>query len=323
MMRTYIDETALGVGTATAELIRGAINDFCEVADAVRLHDDEVLLRANDIYEFDVRPDLKLMDFLFPTDVNDGLADARTRLQIAIDRATVWNDSDYEIATPDYDVTIGESTGLAPSLSQAIPAHILSSPVAVLALRTARQAGAITASSAEANGARLVAELLVVTSLIERPNFVRAWMLSHPPTPNSMRAYCDRAFPDLQWTETAHTGLRSHSKSFYGDRFETTMRHLAVLNDYAASIFWRVNEPARRQTELRHHAVDASAESSGTRANDAARKQRAGCWNNQDIYFWWHTKICWDSGRIHFHHDATSEAPGQIVLGFFVDHFRT
>ncbi len=323
MMRTYLDETALGFGGATLEGIRSAIDDICDVADAVRSHEDEVLLRAADIYEFEVRPNVKLVDFLYPNEPDGNLVDARRRLQIAIDKTTIWDGSNYEIATPSYDVTVDGTVSLAPSLSQAVAAHFISAPVAVLALRTARETGAIFARSAAATDTTPVASLIVLTTPSDRPPFVRRWILAHPPTPANMQVYCERAFPRLRWTDSAHAGLRSNGNAFFNDRFETTMRHLAVLNDYAAEIFWREKEPVARETELNHHAVVASAESPNTRANHEARTQRTGRWNNQDVYFSWHTKIRWNSGRIHFHHDTACDAPGQIVLGYLVDHFKT
>jgi hypothetical protein len=323
MMRSYLDESGLWLGAAPAEQSRDAIDDLVDAMESVLEHDDEVLLWSDVAYQQEVRDDVLLLDFLYPPEgPDDLLRDARLRLSRALDRGARWNDSEWEIGVADSMVVVDGEEAHAPSLAQAVAATSVAGRVCALALRTAAPGGEVSITLGDST-----VEVSRVTTLAERPRFVRAWLVARPPSPASLGRYLARAFPSLLWADGAAEGLRTHSGYFFANLFETTIRHLAVLNDAAASLFAsEVNNDGRRRL-LAAQNVDASPESPNTRANTKARRQRLVQWRGADTYFWWHTKILYNEGRIHFHHDASmadADHPhGRIVVGLCVKHLDT
>jgi hypothetical protein len=321
MMRTYLDESGLHFRGAAIEALRDAIDDLVDVIENVLNQANEVILGSIDCaYETKVEPGRSLYSFLYdelkPTEVTS-LTDARLRLMIAMQRIQSWEPPDWELDVTNYDVAIGDSRIFAPTLAQSVAAAHVCGPVATLAFGTARAAGPFNATVDQ------ISEILhAVNSMADRPGFVRSWILAHPPAPHDFENYIARCFPDLGWTDEARRGLRTHARYFFGDRFPLTVKHLSVLNDYAARLFAADSEPATRHARLAACGVDASPESHNTRADGEARSQRLVHWRGEDVYFWWHTKICYDTGRIHFHHDTSEPPPGRIVVGLCVKHLK-
>ena len=314
MMRAYLDEAGLRFHGAPSETLRDAIDDLVDVLDDVREFDDEVVLWSDAAYDAEVDDDTTFMDFLFTTG-DATLADARRRLMLAVNRLTSWETPDWELDVPDHDVHLAGEKVWAPSLAQAVTAESALGPIAVLALSTAREPGPTTVVLTDQ-----AAILHTVTAPTGRRAFVRTWLQARPPAPVDFPCWLDRAFPDLRWTDEAQNGLRTNSKYFFGDRFPTTVHHLGVLNDHAADVFVEQTQNDLRQKHLSALDVNASPESPNTRANRKAVEQRQVEWQGQTIAFWWHTKIRYDTGRIHFHHDASAPAPGRIVIGLCVEH---
>ncbi len=317
-LRSYLDEAGLRFRGAAADIIRDAIDDLVDVVDAIRGREDEEVWKSHDIYQdAEVEPGLQLVDFLFPEEPGDPvLVDARRRLIAALDRVGSWEDDGRELEVSDYEVQVGGEEVFSPSLAQAVAADDASGPVAVLSLSTAREGGSTFVAAVGEDSALLHA----VTSLEDRPGFVRAWLARRRPTPARFAEFTDRAFPDLAWTDEARAGLRANARWFFEDRFETTMKHLSVLNDHAAHIFHASPENRVRERHLNAHGVNASHESPNTRGNRRAAAQRRLHWAGREVSFWWHTKIRYDSGRIHFHHEDDDRGPGRIVIGLCVQH---
>jgi hypothetical protein len=318
-MRSYLDESGLRIANAPLDQVRDAINDLVDVMDEIRAHaGEELLLWSESAYDEALEEGRTLENFLFqPRPDEAPLVDVKRRWSIALDRLPSWENVEWELEVTDYDVRLGSETVLAPSLAQAVAADASHGPIACLALSTAREAGTF-----EATMGASCATLHAITSLDERPRFVRNWLLRNPPPPAELARFTERAFPELSWTDEARSGLRTNSKYFFNDRFETTIRHLGVLNDHAAEIFSRETEPDRREQYLAAHDVNANSESPNTRADKRARAERLVHWRGEDLYFWWHTKIRFDTGRIHFHHDSAAPAPGRIVVGLCVKHLK-
>jgi hypothetical protein len=73
--------------------------------------------------------------------------------------------------------------------------------------------------------------------------------------------------------------------------------------------------------------VDASNENGNTRSHEPSKKDRTRTYRGKPEVFWWHTKIRFDAGRIHFLHvpnpdarDADRPSHGHIVIGICKDH---
>lgn len=323
MIRTYIDETSVSFGDADSDSLRNAIEDFVAVTTSIldrgREHDDESLLKVASIFNAKVRPGCLLLDFLYPAQGEPALRDARQQLRIAIDRIPT-----IEPSNTDHHLELSSSDRpiLSPDLARELLDSYPRSPVPVLALATAGLCGSVEVTL---NGASTC--LWFVTTAESRTDFFRAWLASNPPAPHDFEDFLGRAFPRLEWCDGAANGLRTNKSLFFGAHFPTTLVHLAVLNDDCAQLFTEETNNAKREKLLDAVGVSASPESPNTRKSATKAAQRRREWKGREVHFWWHTKIRYNHGRIHFYHEPRSkdEAPtyGTIIVGICTDHLQT
>jgi hypothetical protein len=321
-MRTYIDEGALWIGQVDVETQRSAVDDACDLIEEVLDHSDEFLLWSVDAYDAEVHEGKTLTEFLYPEEHVPELRDATLRLAITLQKATFWEDSEWEVDVDDYDVAVEGSTRCAPSLAQAHAVARTTEPTCAVGFATGCSPGAKTTTVAGYDSV-----VWWATDCTSRLAFVRAWLQERALPPMEFLDFLDRAFPDLLWAAGASNGLRTNSGCFFGPDLAATIHHLGVLNDHASLIFATESEPAVRQAKLGAIGVQASPESPNTRGNKDARRERRVTWKKKEVYFWWHTKIRYDQGRIHFVHempDEGNDAPnGRIVVGICAKHLTT
>lgn len=316
MIRYYLDDAGFWFGTAKDGELVEAFDEFFAVLAAIRVHEDELVRKHSHVYAAEVKPDQRMIDFLFsPTTVPDEFTETRKLLAIDLDRIPDWEESEFECEVSEYDVTTGGTTNFAPSVAQAVAASSNHGPVAILALGVAREHRRM----AFAVGG-VAATLHIVTCSDDRMRFVRTWVESNVPQPHLFHQWTSRCFPDLEWTVEARNGLRSHSAYFFDELFPTTMRHFAVLNDEAAQLFKNYKPSALREARLSAAGVVASGESPNTRSNKSAKGERVLEWKGEKQSFEWHTKIRPKFGRIHFCHIPSDVGAGQIVIGLCVKH---
>lgn len=325
-MHTLIDEAGLWLGDTAMDAWLAILEDFVELGETIRAHDDETLSWSTDGYDLPLEPTKNLASFLFEHDPElVHLRDVRVRIIQLLGKARAWN---AEVETAALDVCIeGGPPLLGPSLAHLCTHPHDNTPVGAIALRSAcRPTDRPVEVATEVQGERRTAQVRFLDALPQRPTFVRAWMSENQPAPSVFHTFLARAFPALWWLEDAKQGLRSHSAHFFDDRFGTLMVHLSVLNDVCASVFSMHVEPVLRVAHLASLAVDASGESPNTRRNAAAAAERRRTWEREVREFWWHTKIRYDTGRIHFIHDtnlAEAHPRGRIVIGICTKHLTT
>lgn len=143
--------------------------------------------------------------------------------------------------------------------------------------------------------------------------------------PDEFAVIARSAFPDLRWVTGVWDGLRKHRDHFFGQNRETLVRHLAVLNDDGATLFYSHAGGQGIEQELGARGVDASTENGNARRHNPSIKDRTRHYEGRDHVFWWHTKIQWNLGRVHFVHvparpDRSDPTHGHIVIGIFSDH---
>jgi len=139
---------------------------------------------------------------------------------------------------------------------------------------------------------------------------------------NKLEEYSSFAYPSLGWADGVWLGVKSHADIFMAKNSDVLLRHLAVLDDEGAKVF--ANCPGGDGAAEHLHAlgVTASTENGKAKSCNESKIARTRYYQGQSHVFWWHTKLMWDAGRIHFKHFASSDGAGagHIAIGLFIDH---
>ena len=278
----------------------------------------EGVARHADLYEADLGGGIQLYATLFEPDCPIQLdRDLAERLRLVMDRAHVFADDDLE----SYDVSIGGIARFAPGVSWAHSRIRERHAVAVLPLTLEDE---------------LQGEVPVVVSALERAvhfvvsesrhrEFFRNAIVVEDADPEAFSVIAPSAFPDLRWVNGVWDGLRRHRRHFFGEHRETLVRHLAVLDDDGARLFYAHPGGQGIDQQLSARGVDASAENGNARRHNPSIADRKRNYDGVEHVFWWHTKIRWDVGRVHFVHiPSRPHRPdpehGHIAVGIFTDH---
>jgi hypothetical protein len=326
-MRIFLDETALRLHTMASDSIQQDLEDLLEIVAATSKFADEQIARIDTIEDQELLPGLTLMDFLYRPNSDAKLVDVRKRLMIALNRMRIWE----EEGTPDaFEVEIDGKRIESPTLVWASQLRQAGQAVGCIGLPAGGRSGPLPVKTSKSTET-----LYFITSLKHRIDFLRDVIVFRRVSPVEFENWAERAFPDLQWVDTAKNDLRTNKACFFGARLPVTVKHLSVLNDHCAEIFRTQVEQSDRISHLASRGVDASPESGKTKKDKSAVRDHTRTWNKQEVQFWWHTKITpYDGGRIHFLYEppsiaatTTKEAPpaneyphGRIVIGICVDH---
>lgn len=127
------------------------------------------------------------------------------------------------------------------------------------------------------------------------------------------------AFPLLLWVDDIWREARRFASPFEEIRSLLT-KHFSVLNDDGPEIFRTTNQPHEIISRFAAAGIDATGESGKTKDDNQARRERTRIFQGKERIFWWHTKLFWNTGRIHFLYD---EDLSRIVVGVFADHLKT
>jgi hypothetical protein len=317
-MRFFVDESGLTLGDTEEETdVRDIIEDFLEVLDASSGYDDEPLARSREIYDADIRAKEKFCDFLYPKEPPSLLKDSLRRLIIAIERIPVW---EIEREPTELDVVYDGRRIFAPTLARAWEHRGRGEAVGCIVFSSSNRLGEV-----EVDVDGRTETLHFISELNDRPVFFRKMIAIENVDHHRFSEIAPRAFPQLLWVDSVWNGLRSHSDCFFGVHRTTFVEHLAVLNDRGATIFHACPGGNRAEKYLDAAGVDASPENGKARSYSPSIDERTRIWRGKKVVFWWHTKINWDKGRIHFIHEPRhdqSEDPeeGRIVIGIFTDH---
>lgn len=146
-------------------------------------------------------------------------------------------------------------------------------------------------------------------------------MISYP----DLSIHLDDLFPSLYFLPDA----KDFSKLGVSHReyLRTIVAHLSYLNDNARIHYLEDRDSFNRIASS--HGVDLSGESSNTRNNHSAIRERIRTIENNELGFEMHTKITWDKGRIHFHIGNNLPASiseiteGKLIIGIVCEHLST
>jgi hypothetical protein len=323
-MHFLVDETGLKLGELSAREVRDVLETFAEVVERVHQDDEAPVLMLGAAWEEVVWRELSLVELLTSRDLSSTeltlLRDVRIRLLRAFERMPAWDDE----ATPDaVDVQLDGEALSARTLAWAYSLKQGGEAVGCLVLTTAGRAG-----ERDLRCQGRTARLHFITTLSDYLDFLRASLLVEAQDVHRFIERAPRAFPSLVWRERVMDELRTHKSSFFDERLEVLVRHLGVLNDVGARIFYIATEQRDREAQLGSYGVNASSESGRAKGNKKAMQDHTRSWEGQAQQFWWHTKITrGDGGRVHFLHvPPSTEKPdddhphGRIVIGIFTHH---
>ncbi|HHQ6558688.1 TPA: hypothetical protein ACSTJ0_003297 [Serratia fonticola] len=137
--------------------------------------------------------------------------------------------------------------------------------------------------------------------------------------------YLDELYPSLYFlpeaTELSRLGVR-HETSF-----PTIIKHLSYLNDNAQEHYIQDRNTFSQVAST--YGVILSGESSNTRGNHKANRERYKKIGDVDVKFELHTKVNWDKGRIHFHIGKNLPAEvsvitqDKLIVGIVCEHLPT
>lgn len=145
----------------------------------------------------------------------------------------------------------------------------------------------------------------------------QAYMDEHAGDPTQLQGFASKLFPAIEFSPDAWKRLNT----LVGSPEEITqsiISHLAVLNDFAASIWAKNLTTEDRQAALGSKGVTSSPEGPRTHKNPKAMRKRDFDFRCGRIRCEWHTKMRPDINRIYF---EISE--GKVLVGTIIDHLPT
>lgn len=291
-----------------------ALQDFIDLVDAIR-EKNIPLYRHSDIHSTYINNDIPIYSFLWESQHGDLIGhDGLELISLAFDRCLIIDEAEF--ALDDYVATIDGSEYLSPGTCWA---HLRSksgvsvSPVALYGL------GGINKHRVEVGGN--AQEIFFTFKECDIQLYFRHAALFERFDEATLKDYAGHAFPRLDWTDDAWQGLKVHKGLILGKHYDDTFKHLCVLNDVGCEFFCRYTDNEEISRNLSAVGVSASTENGNTRQDNAARIARTKRYKNEDHEFWWHTKLSWNAGRIHFKHMPPKDSGcGVIVIGLITDH---
>ena len=317
-IRFIVDESSwMNVNTSSGSQLESALKLLIERIDvATRREEDRA--KHESFYETGLGDSIRLYSLLFekscPIQVD---RDTGERLRLALDKMYTVDDSELE----DYDVCIAGSSRFSPGVAWAHAQGMQGRAVAALPLNLDDSLrGRIEVSVKEVEQS-----IHFVTTEHEHRTFFRDTIEVENKGAQEIAQIATSAFPDLEWIDSVWRELNAHERCFIGEHRKTLVSHLSVLDDKGASFFNSHPGGDGVEQEFGSHGVGASNESGETRRHNPSKTVRTRIYRGSPEVFWWHTKITWDEGRIHFLHvpfEAGSEKPpqGHIVIGIFTNH---
>lgn len=310
-MQYFVDGSGLRL-TNEDDAALVAIEDFLELVEAARLHEDEPIWRTDDIYDFEVRPGQLLVDFVYSPEAPRSLKDALRRLGTLLDRLPACEPNAF-------DAKLGQDVLWAPGLAEACLRQHRGERTACLVFASAGRPGAM---EVEVETASVVMTFLARP--VDRILFLRGTFAADDVPMKQFGSLAERAFPALRWAD----GIWGTIKDFRQD-YQTIRNHLVSclsgLNDLGAATFQAYREP-RELAKRISLAVgyETSSENGEAMQNRRAAKDRERVWSGESHVFWWHSKLYSYHDRIHFMHipKASEDDPdeGFLVVGFFTEH---
>lgn len=326
-MRFFLEETSFELpASLDISVIEERLEAFVALVLA-RHNAAEDVFRWSNLDQIEVQPGTLLCDLLYQQVASLPIdRELRQLLVEVINRCVYWDD---RIAEPvDSTVEIAGETCVSPTAA------------VVHALLAERRGAACLSPGArpERSGAidvRVDAIVHQVHFIAERTHsisFHRVLPEIEDMDADDYMANAQHAFPDIAFVPGLEPQLRQFKLNHQGAREDVT-KHLAAINDHFQRLF-KQNKGDQKLTMKQFAAlsgVDATPESPKTHGNKKAMRERdvdvdvvlAGGREiavGQTVACEWHTKIKWNTGRIHFNPGQDGVAEGKLVVGLFAKH---
>lgn len=294
----------------------GMLRDFIALLDEVR--DKQIsLYRHADIYNTLISSDMPIYTFLWEVDHGDSIDnDDLEFLRIALDRCQIIDEDEFQLE--DYEAVVAGVKFLSPGLCWA---H-LRSKYGVAVSPVALPINGAVNNKIQVNVAGCTQELFFTFEPNDIKKYFRYAAIFEGFDEASLSNYAEHAFPKLYWTNAAWQGLKVHKGLILGKHYHDAFNHLCVLNDLGCDFFSKILDNDEISRNFAANGVDASTENGRTRQNNECKAARTKKYQDKYYEFWWHTKLSWDVGRIHFRHFPSEDGDGLgfIVIGLITDH---
>ncbi|WP_233973617.1 hypothetical protein [Pectobacterium versatile] len=169
--------------------------------------------------------------------------------------------------------------------------------------------------------------MIVIKSIDDIKNLYRTLSVYHAISYHDFSNYLDKAFPDLFFFADAKDFSKACIAEKHDNGLSILIFHLSYLNDYARKDF--LEAPAQFEQKARSYGIELSRESSGTKDNKAATRERTKEISGLEIFFELHTKLTREKGRIHFHIGSNLDETilnttgGRVIIGIICKHLST
>lgn len=142
----------------------------------------------------------------------------------------------------------------------------------------------------------------------------QAYKDEHLADPTQLEAYATKMFPSIEFSSDAWKRV----KTLVGAPEEITasiIDHLAILNDFAATVWASTPSTDGRQAILGARGVTSSPEGPKTHKDKKAMRTRDFQFDEGQVRCEWHTKLRPDVNRIYF-----AVSSGKVLVGAIVNH---
>ncbi|HBS5678899.1 hypothetical protein [Klebsiella sp. 141240] len=140
-------------------------------------------------------------------------------------------------------------------------------------------------------------------------------------------SYLEKCFPNIYFLDDARDFSKTDISEKNDTKLSVIIKHLSYLNDHAQYDY--LIDPEQFEQKALSHGVELSRESSSTKRNQDAVKERTKKINEEALFFELHTKLSREKGRIHFHIGSSlSEkinklSEGHLIVGIVCKHLST
>lgn len=255
------------------------------------------------------------------------------------ERCTLWLPANfYEV--PVGAVTVGEHifsnydpenrdtiTRLRQIIDRATPTDLAPLPpnVGYQSLQYEGRGGIVSSFDLERTSWWCPQTMYVLSDTAQLPKALRRLLTYYDAKEVDVINFCETIFPNIYFH--VFPTMKKLGLS-YNENAETVMRHLSWLNDQAISAFATL-ESHQVVDHAKSVKVDLSSESTQTRADKGAMRERTVSISGEDICCEWHTKVQKTGGRIHFHPFTSGRsasliatAGNKIIVGVVAYHLK-
>lgn len=308
--RFVVDESSFAVQGLSGDQMTHRFDRFNDTLEAIQ--QDHSVSCSPFLYDTECAPDLALADLLYgPESAID--RDTRLMLMRLLEKCPEWEEP-TEGLPKQVDLAFLPAT-LALSVGFALRHVLRGFAVACVAVPDTGRSGPVATACEDGR-----AEIFFIDDIREIMHFWRSIFSLEKVPESDFLALAYRAFPDLVFSPDL--ALRKFHGSY--DSVKDWIFHvLGVIHDHLPDVVARFPGQAHLITNaIRPHDVVMTPESSNTRANSHAIRQRDVEHDGVVYRCEWHAKQHWDSNRIHFM--LPGEGPnGRAFIGRFVDHLDT